>query len=365
MKRCNSIYVDKTEYLYNLVKENCSYYFLSRPHGFGMSRMMSTLEAIFKGRRELFKGLYIDTTDYDWKEYPVIHIDFSECGAKTPDEIERWIGERLIAIGEEYGVTISGDHSYGRILDRLLEKLSMMNKVVVLIENHDAPILYNLNNEHLDEIRYTFFCFYSILKATDRFMHLCLVTGVTNFCHNTLFGGMNNLINISMNDKYSSLLGYTQKELEENYREYIEEVRKKRGVTREEYLEEIRARCGGYCFSPEGETVYHPGAVNAFFNECGNPKVTEETIALIRETAEKVRFDISTDIGMTVSNDTLQTRDIVQMAKTEVSKRNFLSLLYQSGYLTIKRAKIVGGSYLFTLGYPNSGEEEKLKEIIT
>ncbi len=157
MKRCNSIYVDKTEYLYNLVKENGFYYFLSRPHGFGMSRMMSTLEAIFKGRRDLFKGLYIDTTDYAWKEYPVIHIDFSECREKTPDDIERWIENKLRSIMAFYKIEEEADYTYDEVLKYGIQDLSEVGEVVVLIENHDAPILYNLNNEHLDEIRYTFF----------------------------------------------------------------------------------------------------------------------------------------------------------------------------------------------------------------
>ncbi len=226
----NYLYVDKTRYLYDLLTRGGSYYFISRPCGFGKSLTLSTLEAIFKGKRELFKGLYIDSMDYDWKEYPVIHIDFSELDSKNPQELETQLKETLLDIAEKYGIEINQKLQYNRVLKALIVGLAEKEKVVVLIDEYDSPLTNNINSEKLEEIRNVLRGFYSVLKAQDRNMRMCFITGVTKFSKLSTFTGMNNLMDISVMDDYSSLFGYTQEELEKYFAEYIEDGAKKNGV---------------------------------------------------------------------------------------------------------------------------------------
>ncbi len=365
----DNLYVDKTKYLYNLITDRKKYHFLSRPRRFGKSLTLSTLDAIFRGKKELFKGLYIDSTDYDWKEYPVIHINFSEITFTDMEDLRSQIRDVLFGVAEQYDVTIEGDTSYNRVLKKLIVELAKKAKVAILIDEYDSPLSNRINSDDIEEIRDVLRGFYSVIKASDAYIHFCLITGVTKFSKMSIFSAMNNLIDISMSEEYSTAFGYTQRELEDNFAQYIEAGYKGRGETKEEYLALIKKWYDGYRFSPEGETVYNPVSVGSFFLDKGivfkNYWInTGGMTYLLIETAKRTHFDISSDTEITVSYDILQATDIVQMAKTEVSKRNFLSLLYQSGYLTIKRAKIVGGSYLFTLGYPNREVEEGLNEIL-
>ena len=365
----DNLYVDKTKYLYNLITDRKKYHFLSRPRRFGKSLMLSTLDAIFRGKKELFKGLYIDSADYDWKEYPIIHIDFSRCPGNTEKTVDDWINDKLFEIADEHKIKLNRKRLSGSNLDTLITQLSKKQKVIILIDEYDYLLSSNINSKNLEKIREVLRSFYSVIKGTSAYIRFCFITGVTKFSKMSIFSAMNNLIDVSMNEEYSTLFGYTQKELEDNFAEYIEEGRKKRGETREKYLALIKKWYDGYRFSPKGETVYNPVSIGLFFLQEGiqfnNYWInTGGMTYLLTEIAKRVKFDITTDIGMTVSNDILQATDIVQMARTEVNKDNFLSLLYQSGYLTIKKSEIVGEINLFTLGYPNEEVERGLNAIL-
>ncbi len=365
----DNLYVDKTGYLYDLLTDGGTYYFLSRPRRFGKSLTLSTLEAIFKGKRELFKGLYIESTDYDWKEYPVIHIDFSELDSKNPQELETQLKETLLDIAEKYGIEINQKLQYNRVLKALIVGLAEKEKVVVLIDEYDSPLTNNINSEKLEEIRNVLRGFYSVLKAQDRNMRMCFITGVTKFSKVSIFSAMNNLMDISVMDDYSSLFGYTQEELEKYFAEYIEDGAKKNGVTREEYLGKLKYWYDGYRFAVKGEAVYNPVSIGSFFCMGGMNFMnywiqTGGMTMLLAEVAKRVKFDVSVTEETRISMEKLHTVDIIQMAQTEVSRYNFLSLLYQTGYLTIKEAVPVMGSYLITLGYPNEEVEKGLNEIL-
>ncbi len=363
------IYVDKTRYLYNLVKNDGFFYFLSRPRRFGKSLTLSTLDAIFRGKKELFKGLYIDSADYDWKEYPVIHINFSEITFTDMEDLRSQIKDVLFGIAEQYNVTIEGDTSYNRVLKKLIVELAKKTKVAILIDEYDSPLSNRINSDDIEEIRDVLRGFYSVIKASDAYIHFCLITGVTKFSKMSIFSAMNNLIDISMSEEYSTAFGYTQRELEDNFAKYIEAGIKNSGYSREEYLGEIKRWYDGYCFSPKGERVYNPVSVGYFFMDGGEDFSpywidTGGMTYLLTEIARKVRFDITKDVEIELPKEALQSVDIIQMARTEVNKDNFLSLLYQSGYLTIKKSEVVGKTYLFTLGYPNEEVERGLNAIL-
>ena len=369
LKAKDYIYVDKTKYLYNLIKDDGSYYFLSRPRRFGKSLTLSTLDAIFKGKRELFKGLYIDTLDYDWKEYPVIHIDFSNIEYISILNLRKQIKDNLLIIASKYNVKIQDDFEYNQVLNSLIEELSKNGKVVVLIDEYDSLLNNNINNENIEDIRSVLRGFYSVLKASSANIRFCFITGVTKFSKMSIFSSMNNLVDMSMSDEYSTMLGYTQEELEENFSEYIEKAVKDNKKNREEYLAQIKRWYDGYKFSANGESVYNPVSVGLFFSNGGiefsNYWISTGGMTyLLTEIAKRVKFDASLSNCVKISKDRLCSTDIVQMLRTNISKENFLSLLYQTGYLTIKEATLVSGSYLLTLGYPNEEVENGLNEIL-
>lgn len=365
----NNFYVDKTKDMYNLVTDGIKFHFLSRPRRFGKSLTLSTLEEIFKGRKDLFKGLYIESTDYDWKEYPVIHLDFSKITYTNTENLREQIKYELMNVAESYNVEINPSLEYNQVLDSLITRMSKREKVVILIDEYDSPLTSNINNNKIEEIRNVLRGFYSVIKASGSYIRFSLITGVTKFSKMSIFSAMNNLVDISMNDKYATMYGYTQEEMEDNFTPYIEEGIKNTGYSREEYLALIKKWYDGYLFSPNGETVYNPVSIGFFFREGGkdfnNYWINTGGMAyLLVETARRVKFDISIDTEITVSDDILKALDIIEMAKTDVSKRNFLSLLYQSGYLTIKKAQKIDNKYLYTLGYPNKEVEEGLTGII-
>ncbi len=366
--KSDKLYVDKTSYLYRLITQGNRYNFLSRPRRFGKSLTLSTLEAIFKGKRELFKGLYIDSTDYDWKEYPVIHIDFSGIIFSSDYSLREEIKNKLLYIASKYNVKIQDDYEYDLVLSSLLEELAKRGKVVVLIDEYDSLIVHNMNSKYLDEILSVLNGFYAVLKACCKYIRFCFITGITKFTKMGIYPAMNNLVDISMSDKYSTMLGYTQEELEDNFSEYIDKAIKEENIEREEYLQEVKHWYDGYKFSANGESVYNPVSIGQFFYNKGElfEKYWINTggSSLIKDMAKSLKFDISSDISIPVSEDRLRSKDIIQMTKTEVSKVNFMSLLYQTGYLTIKKAEIVGGSYLLTLGYPNEEVKEGLTRIL-
>ena len=209
------LYVDKTAYLYRLVTGS-DMYFLSRPRRFGKTLTVSTLEAIFQGRRELFKGLAIDALDYDWKTYPIIHIDFGDCPFDTPEELDSWLCDLVLRIAKENGVVVEGMRNSAVLFANLLEALSSREgKVVVLVDEYDKVLSDNVFSDHVEELR--------------------------------------------------TVLGYTQKELETNFAGYIDQGVKDTGMSREAYLAKVREMYDGYRFAPGCETVYNPVSVGLFF----------------------------------------------------------------------------------------------------
>ena len=363
------LYVDKTRYLYDLISKPDKYYFLSRPRRFGKSLTLSTLEAIFRGKRELFKGLYIDLSDYDWKVYPVIHLDFSKCVRSSASGVSDWINSQIVRIASLYGIQLEKEDGFDLNLDNLIITLALKEKAVVLVDEYDSLLINSINSENLEDIRLVLRGFYSVLKAQSGNIRMCFITGVTKFSKMSIFSAMNNLVDISMNDEYSTMFGYTQTELEENFEEYIKRSVVERGVSRADFLGEIRHWYDGYRFSPKGESVYNPVSVGSFFSE--NSEVftpywidTGGMSYFLTEIAKRVHFDISIERELKVASYTLSGADLVQMVKTEVSRENFLSLLYQSGYLTIKDSSKGRSGYLLTLGYPNEEVEEGLNEIL-
>jgi len=192
------LYVDKTEKIFDLVNNPKGVYFLSSPRRFGKSLLISTLNEIFEGEKELFKDLWIYRSDYAWEKHPVVRIDFSKEKAENKDDLKGFILYQLKNIADKYGISLTRDKYY-EAFDELLTQLSQINKVVVLIDEYDKPIIDNIENkEPAIELREILKGFYTIIKACDEHIRFVLLTGVSKFSKAGVFSGLNNLEDISM-----------------------------------------------------------------------------------------------------------------------------------------------------------------------
>ena len=207
-------YVDKTELIYKLVHEG-SYYFLSRPRRFGKSLLMSTLDAYFSGKRELFKNLAIEKLEEDWTAYPVLHLDLNTGKYNSKDSLTHALDDFLSRLEANYGTFHSEktlELRFMGIIERIYHKTG--KPVVILVDEYDKPLLQSINNKELqDDFRATLKAFYSVLKTQDRYIRFALLTGVTKFGKVSVFSDLNNLTDISMDESYDTLCGITEEEM--------------------------------------------------------------------------------------------------------------------------------------------------------
>ena len=339
------LYVDKTEKIFNLVKNPKGVYFFARPRRFGKSLLISTLNEIFEGEKELFKGLWIYKSDYVWEKYPVVRIDFSKKKAENRDDLKGFILYQLKNIAEKYGVLLARN-KYDEAFDELLSKLSPINKVVILIDEYDKPIIDNIENKKLAvELREILKGFYTIIKACDEHIRFVFLTGVSKFSKAGVFSGLNNLKDISMDVKYSSLLGITKEEMEISFKNHIDHFAETEKINRAELIKKITHWYNGFCFSETCEKVFNPFSMLLLFDnlrfrnywfESGTPSFL---IKLIKEK----NFDIKKIENLEIREEELST--------CEIEDLSLVPLLFQTGYLTIKGYDNEFMTYM--LGYPN------------
>ena len=352
------LYVDKTEYVWKLVRSYKGIYFLSRPRRFGKSLMVSTLKAIFEGRKELFDGLAISKKEYDWKPYPVIHFDMGNCSAKTPQALERFIEDRLCDVAAEHNVTLRGQ-SYATRFESLISALSKRGKVVILIDEYDKPILNNVTNPEADAILGVLKGFYSTIKTCEDLERFVFITGVTKFCHVSLFSDLNNLTDITMRSDYATMFGYTQSELEHYFSDRIEATAQAQKVSVEELKRKLKAWYDGYCFEETSETVYNPVSIAKFFENDGkfdNYWFATGTPSFLMELAKKTDFNFEDAVSKAVPGVTFDA--------FEIHNIDPVTLLLQTGYLTIKSSEIRFNKRWFWLDFPNEEVAESFSTYL-
>ena len=356
LRRGGYVYVDKTAYLHSLVRQEGNMFFLSRPRRFGKTLTVSTLEAIFQGKRELFKGLAIDKTDYDWKPYPIIHIDFGDCPFDTPKELDSWLCDLVLRIAKENGVVVEGMRNSAVLFANLLEALSSREgKVVVLVDEYDKVVSDNALGENVGELRDTLRGFYQVLKAKGELLRFVFMTGVTKYAKMGVFSGLNNLNDLSLAPAYATMLGYTQKELEENFAGYIGQGIQDTGMGREAYLAKVREMYDGYRFAPGCETVYNPVSVGLFFTN-GHGKAFKNfwfdtgSSKLVMDMAQSVDLDVTEDLGMGMDADALSEFDVAELKDMRGDINKVQAFLLQTGYLTIES----GNESMLMLRFPNA-----------
>ena len=352
------LYVDKTEYVWKLVRSYKGIYFLSRPRRFGKSLMVSTLKAIFEGRKELFDGLAISKKEYDWKPYPVIHFDMGNCSAKTPQALERFIEDRLCDVAAEHNVTLRGQ-SYATRFESLISALSKRGKVVILIDEYDKPILNNVTNPEADAILGVLKGFYSTIKTCEDLERFVFITGVTKFCHVSLFSDLNNFTDITMRSDYATMFGYTQSELEHYFSDRIEATAQAQKVSVEEQKRKLKAWYDGYCFEETSETVYNPVSIAKFFENDGkfdNYWFATGTPSFLMELAKKTDFNFEDAVSKAVPGVTFDAFEIPNIDP--------VTLLLQTGYLTIKSSEIRFNKRWFWLDFPNEEVAESFSTYL-
>ena len=352
------LYVDKTESIWRLIQSTKEGYFLSRPRRFGKSLMISTLKAIFEGRRELFDGLAISKKEYDWKPYPVIHLDMGNCSAKTPKALEGFIEDRLCDIAAEHGVTLRGQSNATRF-ESLISALGKQEKVVILIDEYDKPILNNVTNPEADAILSVLKGFYSTVKTCEDLERFVFITGVTKFCHVSLFSDLNNLTDITMRSDYATMFGYTQSELEHYFSDRIKATAQAQKISEEELKRKLKAWYDGYCFEETSETVYNPVSIAKFFENDGkfdNYWFATGTPSFLMELAKKTDFNFEDAVSKAVPGVTFDAFEIPNIDP--------VTLLLQTGYLTIKSSEIRFNKRWFWLDFPNEEVAESFSTYL-
>jgi DNA-binding Lrp family transcriptional regulator len=344
----NGIYVDKTKEVYKMVGGIGKFYFLSRPRRFGKSLLISTLKELFKGNKEIFEGLYI-YDKWDWsKKYPVIHLDFTKISYDTPKKLSNSLSDFINTTAIEYSIDLISSEIETRFSE-LIEKLhkSAGDKVVILIDEYDKPMIDNMwNREVYPEIKRTLHDFYQVLKGSDRHERFVLLTGVSQFSGLSIFSGLNNLNDITMDEKYASICGYTQEELESNFKEHIESIAKRMGLSKEELLSKIKYWYNGYSW--DGKTlVYNPFSTLKLFDSKEFREywyATGTPTFLIEEIKKK------NDLEMRIEPQKVVDSTLIGSNSGEIET---VALFFQTGYLTIKKKEKVEDEVEYTLNFPN------------
>ncbi len=357
------VYVDKTQHVHNVLKIG-KYLFLTRPRRFGKSLFVSTLKEMFLGNKELFKNLWLGKSDYDFTPYPVIHIDFGKIDRLTPEKFEKSFMWSLQAIAEDYDIDITNAPTIIDRLTSLVKKLAKKNKVVLLIDEYDKPIIDHIDKPDLsEELRDILKGFFDCVKALDEYWHKVFITGVSRFSGTSLFSGFNNLNDLSLDIRVATAFGYTQEEFESCFKDHIIVFEKKLQLTHKQCLEQLKGWYNGYKFCQESEeqdsrvhTVYNSysplllfdhGSFKNYWFKTGTPTFLIRLINQHKYAVQKFETESIND------ND---------LDKINIRKIPFLTLLLQTGYLTIKDYNQASKNYQLVL--PNNEVRESLFGLV-
>lgn len=328
----NYLYVDKTALVWRIANTGKPY-FLSRPRRFGKSLLLSTFEAYFEGKKELFKGLAIEKMETEWKQYPVLHLDLNAEKYDSPERLGNILSNQLTQWEALYGKgadenTLST--RFSGIIRRACEQAGC--GVVVLVDEYDKPLLQALGyNDLLEEYRKTLKAFYGVLKSTDRYLRFAFLTGVTKFSQVSVFSDLNQLNDISLDYAYATVCGITRQELAETFAPEIEEFGRVNNLSAEETVDKMARQYDGYHFHPKREGVFNPFSVlNAFSKwELGSYWFQTGTPTFLVEMLQETEYDLRTLLDGIEAPASMFT-------EYRVDAGNPIPLIYQSGYLTIK-----------------------------
>ena len=344
----NCLYVDKTEYIYKMTNLS-KYIFLSRPRRFGKSLLVSTLQAYFEGKKHLFTGLYINSVEKDWTEYPVLRFDMSTAKHTNVQTLTVELAGKLTDYEKIYGPNDPSKPNLNQRLEGLIERAYKQTgkQVVVLIDEYDAPLLDVAHEKtQLDDLRQIMRNFYSPLKACDPYLKFVFITGITKFSQLSIFSELNNLKNISMDPAFAAVCGISEDEIKTQMADYLDDFADKNSISREETVKRLKRQYDGYHFAWPSPDMFNPfSLLNAFQDrklksywfESGTPTFLIEMMR---------KFNVIPSM-LKPSNVMASGFD----APTE-NMTSIMPLLYQSGYFTIKDYDEI--SDIYTLDIPNN-----------
>jgi Predicted AAA-ATPase/PD-(D/E)XK nuclease superfamily len=354
LREDNCVYVDKTEYAYNLITRGYRY-FLARPRRFGKSLFVSTLSEILHGNKQLFNDLWITQSDYQWKPHGVIQLDFSGIAGQTVEQFENGLKHVLVEIAQQYklNIDITSDRP-DLILRNLIKTLrENFNHVALLVDEYDSPILRALTDlDRAQKIRTAIQAFFTTIKSLDADIDFVFITGVSSFAKAGLFSGINNLEILTLDPQYAAICGYTDHEIDHNFKEHINAWGQRNNISYADLRKEIKAWYNGYSFGHNVPSVYNPFSVMNAFNkqifhnfwfESGMPTFLVEILK-----KEYASFDPE-KLEVTAS----------ALGNFDVGSTPLMALMFQTGYLTIKDYSPERKRYM--LDYPNEEVKDSLQ----
>ncbi len=345
------LYVDKTRYV-EIIAKGSKYYFLGRPRRFGKSLFLATLKCFFEGKRDLFKDLYIDSIDWEWEPYPVLLFDLNIPDYKVDGEFEELIENQISEWEDKYGIVPKVDSHAVRFRNIIAAAYKKTGKrVVILVDEYDKPLVNSMDNkERFERYRSKLASLYANFKSSADYIRLVFLTGVSRFGKLSVFSGLNNIRNISFNDKFAAICGITETEMFEYLEEGISAMAEAHCKSRDEIISTLKRRYDGYHFSRSSLDIYNPySLLNTFEDEqFGSYWIETGTPSLLMKQLRRTNVDLETLYKAEGTENQLSGLDFENL--------NPIALFYQTGYLTIKgydeRFK------LYQLGYPN----EEVKE---
>ena len=358
IRKLGMLYVDKTQYIARFVENNLKYVFLSRPHRFGKTLFVSTLQTYFEGDKAPFQGLYLEQAEEalaqqqqrePWQAYPILRFDFNGKNYTDETALTERITTRLAAIEQKYGITPYGsnniDERFLSLIQRIYEKTHQ--QVVVIIDEYDKPLLETFENPELNQAyRAILKSFYEILKQCDQYLRFAFLTGITKFNKLALFSGLNNLKDITLLDGYNAICGFTEQELTDYLLSEITQLAEANNQTVDEARQKLKKNYDGYRFSQNGVNVYNPFSLVNVLSDCAYRFYWFETATpafLITYLKQINYFVPNLQEGVAIDEGALQD--------FRIGAHNPLPILYQAGYLTIESYE--PEDMLYHLRFPN------------
>ena len=347
LRRENYVYIDKTEIMYRLVSTS-NPYFLSRPRRFGKSLLLSTMEAYFLGKRDLFKGLAIERLETEWNTHAVLHLDLNAEKYDSPERLHDMLERQLRGWEKTYETGGEGITHSGRFMEVIKKANEKTGRgVVVLIDEYDKPLLNRFHDEALQKaFRETLTAFYTVLKSADQWLRFVFITGVTKFAQMGIFSNLNQLKDISLDPRYAALCGLTGDEIRADFVPELKLLAKENNLDDEACMERLTRMYDGYHFNYRDMVgIYNPFSILNVLDSTmfENYWFASGTPTFLAEMLKKTDFDLRELDGIEVS--------AASLSDDRANINNPVPMIYQSGYLTIK--KYDERFQIYTLGFPN------------
>ena len=331
LREVDAVYIDKTAFIEKIVRSPIQYYFLARPRRFGKSLFLSTLRYFFEGRRELFKGLYIDSVDWDWEAYPVLHLDLNSDRYDETGRLDDVLNTLFKGWESEYGVSeIAETYSqrFKTIIKRAHERTG--KPVVILVDEYDKPLVGNLRrSDRFEHYRAKLASLYSNFKSSAEHIRLVFMTGISRFSKLSVFSDLNNLKDVTFEDTFADICGITEKELLDNFQQGIKRLATEYEISYDDACGQLKLNYDGYRFARKGSDIYNPWSVLNAMDEVrlGTFWISTGSTSVVAEALQGADVDIEGTLNADWDIDDLAGLDLLNADPT--------ALLYQAGYLTI------------------------------